>query len=131
MRRTPTSKARAKQKAKRKPKPKIDKPVAAICHEVRRRREELGLTQEELADLSGLTPNYIGAIELGKRDPSVSSMRSLARGLGISLAELLGPPPRMSDAARKMAATFDHAPEDLQRALLGVLHAASPRGRRT
>jgi hypothetical protein len=32
-----------KPKRKAKPKPKIAKPVAMICHEVRRRREELGV----------------------------------------------------------------------------------------
>ncbi len=56
--------------------------------EVRRRRHAQGLTLEALGAGSGLTPNYIGGIETGQRDPSLSTMRKLAAGLGAPLGEL-------------------------------------------
>ena len=35
----------------------------AMGQKIRKRRLELNYTQEHLAELTGLTPNYIGAIE--------------------------------------------------------------------
>jgi transcriptional regulator with XRE-family HTH domain len=60
--------------------------------EVRRRREALGLTLEELAERAGLTPNYVGTVETGKRDPSLSTVLALAKGLRVppAHAELRG-----------------------------------------
>ena len=57
--------------------------------EIRRRRETLGMTLEQLAESSKLTPNYIGTIENGKRDPSLSVVLDLAKGLNIRPSELL------------------------------------------
>jgi transcriptional regulator with XRE-family HTH domain len=41
-----------------------------------------------LAEASGITPNYIGAIEIGKRDPGLSTVLKIARGLRITPGEL-------------------------------------------
>src|SRR5687767_11156911 len=51
--------------------------------EVRRRREAAGMTLEDLAESSELSPNYIGQIETGKRDPSLATMESLAEALDV------------------------------------------------
>jgi transcriptional regulator with XRE-family HTH domain len=82
-----------------------DSPVTPISNEVkrfgteiRRRRQSLDLSLADLADLVGLTSNFIGTIENGMRNPSISTVLSLARGLGAPPAELiaeahgLGPP---------------------------------------
>lgn len=42
-----------------------------------RRRKELGLTQEELANLAGVSQAYISRLERGKLDPRLSVMRKL------------------------------------------------------
>ncbi len=55
---------------------------------VRTLRKARSLSQEELAELSGLHPTYISGIECGKRNVSLENIRSLAKGLGISLADL-------------------------------------------
>jgi transcriptional regulator with XRE-family HTH domain len=67
--------------------------------EVRRRRESLGMTLEVLAERAGLTPNYVGTIEAGERDPSLTTIVGLAQGLGISPAELFWPGPGLSPAS--------------------------------
>jgi transcriptional regulator with XRE-family HTH domain len=56
---------------------------------VKRRREELGLTQEQLANDSGLHQRWISNVETGKRNPSYGSLRRLAAGLDLSASELL------------------------------------------
>jgi transcriptional regulator with XRE-family HTH domain len=52
-------------------------------------RAEHGLTQERLADASGLHVTYIAGIESGRRNPSLNSLSALAQGFGISLSKLL------------------------------------------
>ncbi len=89
---------------------------------VRRMRKELGLTQMQLAGRAGVSSIYLGTIENGRRDPSVSTIVSLARGLGVSVPELLGPPPTLSPVGRAMANLFEEAPVELQTAILAVLH---------
>lgn len=52
-------------------------------------RRQLQLTQEGLAERSGLHPVEVGRAERGKRDMRVSTLVRLARGLGVSSSELL------------------------------------------
>jgi transcriptional regulator with XRE-family HTH domain len=59
-----------------------------IGTEIRRRREELGLTGAQLAERSGLTPSAVSQIETGKRTPSSSSVMKLAAGLGCEVGDL-------------------------------------------
>lgn len=56
---------------------------------VRAFRREAGLTQEQLADKTGLHVTYIAGIETGRRNPSLKTILSLAEGLGVSASELL------------------------------------------
>jgi transcriptional regulator with XRE-family HTH domain len=64
----------------------------AFGREVRRRRHAQGLTLDALGEAAGLTLQYVGSIEAGRRDPSISSMTKIAAGLGAPLAEMLGAP---------------------------------------
>ena len=56
---------------------------------VKARRQELGLTQEELSLRSELHQRWISNVETGKRNPSYGSLRRLAGGLEVSPSELL------------------------------------------
>ena len=98
---------------------------AKFGREIRRRRESLGLTLEQLAERAGLTPNYIGAIELGKRDPSLSTILGLARGLGAEPGELFGTVPNLGPAATEMARLFDQTVPDIQEAVLQILRSCA------
>lgn len=55
---------------------------------VREARAAAGLTQEELADRSGLDRSYMGGVERGERNPTLSVIEKIAEGLGLPLAEL-------------------------------------------
>ena len=46
------------------------------------------MSQERLAELSGLNYKYIGKVELGKADPGAVVLVMLARGLSVPVAAL-------------------------------------------
>jgi transcriptional regulator with XRE-family HTH domain len=55
---------------------------------VRERREELGLTQEDLAEKAAIHRTYLSDIERGTRNVSLINIELLARALGVSLSDL-------------------------------------------
>jgi transcriptional regulator with XRE-family HTH domain len=63
--------------------------VSTFARRVRQRRAELGLSQEALAELSGLDRTYISGIERGVRNPTLSTAEKLAGALGVPLAWLV------------------------------------------
>ena len=56
---------------------------------VRKRRQKLGISQEELADKAGLHRTYIGGVERGERNIGFLNLVRLARALGGDPWELL------------------------------------------
>jgi transcriptional regulator with XRE-family HTH domain len=107
-----------------------DDPRLKFGREIRRLRQALGLTLEEFADRCGVSPNYIGSIENGHRDPSLTTIRALAKGLGVTTGELVGPIVKLSDDAIEMAHLFEQVSPELQGAILKILHGAPKRPRR-
>lgn len=69
---------------------------------VKERRQELELTQEQLALRSELHQRWISNVETGKRNPSYGSLRRLAGALDLSASELLARAERIE--ARELAA---------------------------
>ena len=55
---------------------------------IRKRRHELGISQEELAKRSGLHRTYIGDIEGGARNLSLENIENFAKTLEISISDL-------------------------------------------
>jgi len=55
---------------------------------VRARRQKLGVSQEEFADVCELDRTYLGGIERGERNLSLINIEKIARTLEVSLAEL-------------------------------------------
>lgn len=58
---------------------------------VKRIRSRKGLTQEQFAELSGFTQQYISDLERGRRNPTVVSVYELAQALGVSHLDLMQP----------------------------------------
>jgi transcriptional regulator with XRE-family HTH domain len=55
---------------------------------IRRQRNLLGISQEELAHRAGLHRTYISDLERGARNPSIGSIEKLAEALQISVSKL-------------------------------------------
>lgn len=56
---------------------------------VRKRRLQLGLSQEKLAFRCGSHRNYIGEIERGEKSPSLHIIFALAKGLDLPASALI------------------------------------------
>ena len=56
---------------------------------VRTRRVALGVSQEELADRAGLHRTYVGDVERGIRNISLTNITRLAAALGCKASDLL------------------------------------------
>jgi len=52
-------------------------------------RREKGLTQEEVADRSGYSQQYLSSLERGHRNPTVITLFELAQALGVSHVALV------------------------------------------
>lgn len=101
-----------------------------IGKEVRRRRQALAWTLEELGHRSGLSPRYISSLEKDLRDPSLSTIEAIASALGAEPGELLGmkstAPPGVLEAARLLHALPREAHEAVVR-LVRLLARRRPR----
>lgn len=56
---------------------------------IRALRKSAGWSQVEMADLLAINRGYLSELETGKRDPSLTVLKTLADGLSISLSKLL------------------------------------------
>lgn len=56
---------------------------------LKKQRNKLGISQEELGFRSGLGRTYISGIERGTRNPSLKNLGRIAKALKIPLKELL------------------------------------------
>lgn len=57
---------------------------------VKRVRKEMRLTQEEFAELLGLSVSFVGHIERGTRIPSLETIYRICQETGASADRLLG-----------------------------------------
>ena len=62
---------------------------AIVGRNVRRLRQQKGLTQEQLAFEAKIDLTYMGGIERGKRNPSLMVMVRIAQALSAPLAKLI------------------------------------------
>ncbi len=92
-----------------------DEALGAFGKRVRALREERQWTQAQLAEHGGLDVSYVSQIERGRRDPSLTSLRSLARAFALTLPELFadeGPAPHEM-TARLLAAEIEALPVEV------------------
>jgi len=60
-----------------------------LAHNVRRLRRARNLSQEEFAAISGLHRTYVGSVERGERNVTLSTLEALALALQVDVTELL------------------------------------------
>jgi transcriptional regulator with XRE-family HTH domain len=75
-----------KSKALRKPSSPLTAILAANLREFRERK---GLSQEEFADVCGLHRTYVGSVERGERNVTLSTLEIFASVMGVSVPQLL------------------------------------------
>lgn len=57
----------------------------ALAAAVRRRRRQLGLRQDEVADLAGVSERFVFAVETGKASVRLDKLLALLAALGLHL----------------------------------------------
>jgi transcriptional regulator with XRE-family HTH domain len=57
---------------------------------IRSIRKKQGMTQENMATRCGLHWTYIGGLERGERNPTLTTMKRIAEGLKVDIHALLG-----------------------------------------
>jgi len=68
----------------------MKKPILlALAKRVRAERKKLGLSQEDFADKAGFHRTYIGMIERGERNITLSNIEKLSKALRMSVSALL------------------------------------------
>lgn len=60
-----------------------------FAENLRKARLAKGLSQEGMAELSGLHRTYVGSVERAERNVSIDNMERLSAAVGVSLPELL------------------------------------------
>jgi len=61
----------------------------AIGAKVRKMRKERGLSQEAFADRCGINRGHMGQVERSEKDVTISTLRKISRGLGMTVSQLL------------------------------------------
>jgi transcriptional regulator with XRE-family HTH domain len=60
-----------------------------LGQELRKAREEAGLTQEQLAHKSGVDRSYISELEHDEKNPTVNRLFTLCKAIGIRPSKLI------------------------------------------
>jgi transcriptional regulator with XRE-family HTH domain len=66
----------------------VHDPRTLLGDAIRKRRMELGLTQEQLAEKAELHWTYISGIERGRRNVSIVNLHHIALALGVRVSHL-------------------------------------------
>ena len=76
----------------------ITQPAAVLFGvRLRKRRKELGLTQAQLFEKTGIAPGYVSYIENGRANPTIDMMVKLAETVGLEIWDMLRPDADPSD----------------------------------
>lgn len=66
-----------------------DSLIAAFAVTLFEERQKAGLTQEELAERADVSARFISFLETGRRQPSLSTLHAISKGLRISMQDLV------------------------------------------
>jgi XRE family transcriptional regulator of biofilm formation len=94
----------------------------ALGRRVRRLREDRGFSQSELAQRSQISTQYLGEIERGRRDPSITVASRLASALGSSLDFLAQ---GQADSPAGIVSAWSRIPAELRSVALRILWTLS------
>ncbi len=92
-------------------------------------RRLLGISQMELAERAGISPGFVGEIEMGRKFPSGEKLEKIAKALGLKPYKLLMGPEDFADALGPEA-TYDAADrikKRLEKELDEIVRGMDPR----
>jgi transcriptional regulator with XRE-family HTH domain len=78
----------------------MSKTLEFLAEELKNRRKQAGLSQEELSEQTGVSMALISEIERGIANPTVTSLEKIAEYFRVSVAELLNIDDALNSAAR-------------------------------
>ena len=87
----------------------IERRLGKRLRELRRLRH---LTQAQLAEKTGLSDNFIGAIERGIRSPKLKTLAKIAGVLGVEVDDLFKLKPALQGDRKKIIKRITHYLED-------------------
>jgi transcriptional regulator with XRE-family HTH domain len=92
-----------------------------IGNNIARKLDDLGWTQLELANRTGLTTASISKIVAGRTQTRLANLQVIARALGCTVEELQGVKYSLFDAAEILSLFANKSPL-MQKVLLAILH---------
>ena len=95
--------------------------LLALGLRVRESRARRGMSRKMLAINSDVSERYLAQVESGDTNPSIMVLRHVAHALGISLIELIEPPPNSPEYRLISRFLEQLAPNRLEEALLRLL----------
>lgn len=99
--------------------------LAQLGGRLRALREDLGLTQSEIAQRLGLTDGGYGHFERGRRLPSAAELPWLANGFRVSVEELLARLGFVDQVPISGATSASPVPQPLAGPMIGILNGWS------
>ncbi|WP_312712840.1 helix-turn-helix domain-containing protein [Proteiniclasticum ruminis] len=63
--------------------------MVTIGDNIRKYRKKKNLTQKELGDIVRISNTYLSDMEIGRTNPSIKTLKRIAKGLEISYVDLL------------------------------------------
>lgn len=88
-----------------------------VGRNVKRLRLEKRLSQEQFAERSGFTQQYLSGLENGRRNPTIVSIYELAQALGVDYVALVAPDDEaLNETTERVEAPATMAPSSKERA---------------
>jgi len=78
--------------------PNLQKTLGKRIRELRLKK---GFSQESFADHCGLHRTYMGGIERGERNLTIQTVSTVAKGLDLSMSQLLADIEKQTDSGRR------------------------------
>jgi len=64
-------------------------PIKLTAMRIKTLREARALSQEELAKRAGISRGYLARLETARQDPTLTTLETLAKALGVKVGRLL------------------------------------------
>lgn len=77
--------------------------IKVFGRNIKNLRVKMGLTQEQVSEMAGINPKYLGEIERGLKNPTALVIYKLTRSLGVPFCEIIsiGDCPRIAESSLK------------------------------